>query len=108
MAHELGRPAGPVVVAHLQTDAVVYGVELREAATILRPDIGAGSELLQPERRGLVSRPARNEGVAKLPPYIHETRGLSCGRVDDVEATWDAIAAILKSSSSFLTLSQRL
>ena len=49
-----------------------------------------------------------NDTVAKPPWLPHETRGLSDGHVDGVEATWDAIAAILKSSSSFLTLSQRL
>ena len=44
--------------------------------------------------------------VAKLPRLPHETRRLSDGHVDGVEATWDAIAALTKSSSSFLTLSQ--
>ena len=47
MAHELRRPAGPVVVAHLEADAVVDFLKVREAARILTPDIGAGPELLQ-------------------------------------------------------------
>ena len=47
---------------------------------------------------------ALNDTVATLSLFIHETRGLSCGRVDDVEATprVDAIAATTSSSSSFL------
>ena len=48
-----------------------------------------------------------NDRVTKLPRLPHEMRRLSDGHVDDVEATWDAIAALTKSSSSFLTLSQR-
>ena len=55
MAHELGRPAGPVVVAHLEADAVVYFLKVREAARILTPDIGAGPQFFEAERRGLVS-----------------------------------------------------
>ena len=35
MAHEFRRPAGPVVVAHLEADAVVYFLKVREAARIL-------------------------------------------------------------------------
>ena len=66
MAHELGRPARPVVVAHLEADAVVDGVELREAARIFTPDIGAGPQLLEAERRGLVSRPARSPNGLKF------------------------------------------
>ena len=46
------------------------------------------------------------DAVAKLPRLPHETRRLSCDHDEGVEATRDAIAAILKSSSSFLTLSQ--
>ena len=38
---------------------------------------------------------------------MHEPRRLSCDHDEGVEATWDAIAALTKSSSSFLTLSQR-
>ena len=41
--HELRGAARPVVVAHLEADAVVDGVELREAARIFTPDVGAGS-----------------------------------------------------------------
>ena len=66
MAHELGRPAGPVVVAHLEADAVVYFLEVREAARILTPDVGAGPELFESERRGLVSRPARSIAVTRM------------------------------------------
>ena len=54
----------------------------------------------------LGTAPARNDSVAKPPRLPHEARRLSDGHVDDVEATWDAIAALTKSSSSFLTLSQ--
>ena len=31
-------------------------------------------------------QPALNDAVAKLSPFIHEARRLSCGRVDDVVA----------------------
>ena len=37
--------------------------------------------------------PARNDGVATRARLSRETRGLSCGRVDDVD---DAIDATLK------------
>ena len=50
------------------------------------------------------SRLRGNDTVAKLPRLPRETRRLSCGRVDDVEATRhrvDAIAATTSSSSSF-------
>ena len=67
MAHKFGRPAGPVVVAHLEADAVVYFLKVREAARIFTPDIGAGPELLQAERRGLVSRPARSISLESRP-----------------------------------------
>ena len=51
------------------------------------------------------------DAVAKPPRLSRETRGLSCGRIDDVEATRhrvDAVAATTSSSSSFPTLSQCL
>ena len=41
----------------------------------------------------------RNATLTKLPQLSHETRRGSRGHVDGVTATWDAIAAILKSSS---------
>ena len=46
--------------------------------------------------------------VTTWPRLSHEPRGLSCDHDEGVEATWDAIAALTKSSSSFLTLSQHL
>ena len=49
-----------------------------------------------PSRRGS-RRPARDDGVAKLPLYIHETRRISDGHVDGVEAT-----ATASRSSPFL------
>ena len=50
-----------------------------------------------------------NDTVAKLPRLPRETRRLSCGRIDDVEAAQhrvDAVDATTPSSSSFHTLSQ--
>ena len=52
-----------------------------------------------------------NDTVAKLPRLPHETRRLSCGRVDVVDAVQhrvDAIDATTSSSSSFFTPSQYL
>ena len=52
--------------------------------------------------------PVSNDSVAKLPRLPHETRRLSDGHVDGVEAAWhsvDAIDATTSSSSSLSALS---
>ena len=58
--------------------------------------------------RDLVLVLCGTDAVAKPPRLSRETRGLSCGRVDAVEATRhrvDAVAPATSSSSSFFTLS---
>ena len=37
-----------------------------------------------------------NDAIAKLPRLSHETRRLSCGRIDGVEAAWFREDAILR------------
>ena len=46
------------------------------------------------------SRPVWNDAVAKLPRLSRETRGLSRGRVDDVEATRHRIDAVEATAST--------
>ena len=60
---------------------------------ILRDTVSSHVQMRHAVLQGRVV-PVLIDTVARLPLYIHETRGLSCGRIDCVEAVRHRVDAI--------------